>query len=107
MPDTPAREGELLLGGDGKHYLIESGRLRRVVDPTAIGLDEAHARTLDLLNLNSVLCLSCCRNSVIDFVVAEASSPFAKITIPSPKTGSDPLVNLKPGHPLSSISTST
>ena len=51
IPDTPAGEGELLLGGDGKHYLVESGRLRRVVNPAAIGLDSTHLRSLDLLSL--------------------------------------------------------
>jgi glycosyltransferase involved in cell wall biosynthesis len=50
-PDTPAAEGELLLANDGKHYLVDAGRLRRVVDPSTIGLDAARARTLDLLNL--------------------------------------------------------
>jgi glycosyltransferase involved in cell wall biosynthesis len=51
MPDVGASEGELLRGADGQHYLVESGRLRRVVDPSALGFDPAQARTLDLLKL--------------------------------------------------------
>jgi glycosyltransferase involved in cell wall biosynthesis len=50
-PDVGASEGELLRGADGNHYLVESGRLRRVVDPSALGLDPAHSRTLNLLAL--------------------------------------------------------
>lgn len=49
--DIDARDGEVLQGGDGRHYLVESGRLRRVVDPAAIGLDSSNARSLDLLTL--------------------------------------------------------
>ena len=50
-PDVGASEGELLRGADGQHYLVESGCLRRVVDPSALGFDPAQARTLDLLKL--------------------------------------------------------
>jgi hypothetical protein len=41
----------LLRGADGKHYLVESGRLRRVSDLSAIGIDAGAARPLDLLSL--------------------------------------------------------
>jgi len=54
-PDTGANEGDLLRGSDGKHYLVESGRLRRVLDPAALGLDPCLnpglIQTLDLLKL--------------------------------------------------------
>ncbi len=43
--------GELLHGEDGKHYLVDSGRLRRVTDPVSLGLDPSHARPLDILTL--------------------------------------------------------
>jgi glycosyltransferase involved in cell wall biosynthesis len=50
-PDTPASEGQLLRGEDGNHYLVESGRLRKVANPSALGLDPANTQTLDLLSL--------------------------------------------------------
>jgi glycosyltransferase involved in cell wall biosynthesis len=49
--EVQAKEGELLQGVDNKHYLVESGRLRRVVNPSAIGLQSAPTRPLDLLSL--------------------------------------------------------
>lgn len=49
--EVGARDGELLKGGDGKHYLVESGRLRRVPDPSVIGIDPSKARPLDLLSV--------------------------------------------------------
>jgi hypothetical protein len=49
--EVGARDGELLEGTDGKHYLVESGRLRRVADPSAIGIDPKGARPLDLISL--------------------------------------------------------
>ncbi len=42
--DVDAREGELLHGADGRNYVVESGRLRRVADSVA-------GRPLDLLTL--------------------------------------------------------
>ncbi len=50
-PDTPASEGDLLRGADGRDYVVEYGRLRHVVDPTGAGLDASHAASIDLLNL--------------------------------------------------------
>jgi len=44
-------DGELLHGEDGKHYVLESGRLRRISDPARIGLDPRDARPLDILTL--------------------------------------------------------
>jgi glycosyltransferase involved in cell wall biosynthesis len=44
-------DGELLKGADGKHYLVESGRLRKVTNPGALGMDPGTARPLDLLTL--------------------------------------------------------
>jgi hypothetical protein len=49
--DFGARDGELLRGPDGKHYLIESGRLREVTNPSAIGRNPREAQPLDLLSL--------------------------------------------------------
>jgi len=46
-----AMDGELLQGADGKHYLVESGRLRKVTNPASIGMDPTIARPLDLLTL--------------------------------------------------------
>ncbi len=56
IAEVNAKDGELLNGPDGKHYLVESGRLRRVKDPAAIGIDlsngdASRARALDLLTL--------------------------------------------------------
>jgi glycosyltransferase involved in cell wall biosynthesis len=49
--EVGAREGELLQGADDRQYVVESGRLRRVVDPSAIGLTSNPPRPLDLLSL--------------------------------------------------------
>jgi glycosyltransferase involved in cell wall biosynthesis len=49
--EIDARDGELLHGGDGRHYVVESGRLRSVTNPAAIGLESTGARALDLLAL--------------------------------------------------------
>jgi hypothetical protein len=49
--DAGVKEGELLQGADGSHYLAEGGRLRRVSNPAAIGLNPDQARPLDLINL--------------------------------------------------------
>ena len=49
--EVDAREGALLHGEDGRHYVVESGRLRPVADPTSIGLDSSAASPLDLLAL--------------------------------------------------------
>jgi hypothetical protein len=46
-----AGEGELLRGPDGKHYLIESGRLREIANPSTIGRNPKDAQPLDLLSL--------------------------------------------------------
>ena len=49
--EVGAKEGELLDGADSKQYVVESGRLRRVVNPSAIGLESNPTRPLDLLSL--------------------------------------------------------
>jgi glycosyltransferase involved in cell wall biosynthesis len=49
--EVGAKDGELLRGADGNHYLVESGHLRRVPNPSRIGLDPSGARPLDLLSL--------------------------------------------------------
>jgi hypothetical protein len=49
--EVGAKDGELLRGADGQHYLVESGLLRRLSDPATLGLDASQARTLDLLSL--------------------------------------------------------
>lgn len=50
-PEVKFEDGELVYGTDGKHYLVESGRLRRVANPENIGLDAKRARPLDSLTL--------------------------------------------------------
>jgi glycosyltransferase involved in cell wall biosynthesis/SAM-dependent methyltransferase len=50
-PEIKFENGELLHGSDENYYLVESGRLRRVADPSAVGLDPQHARPLDSLTL--------------------------------------------------------
>jgi hypothetical protein len=50
-PEVGAREGELLQGADDQRYLVESGHLRRVVDPNALGFESKPTRPLDLLSL--------------------------------------------------------
>ena len=49
--EVGAREGELLQGADDQQYVVESGRLRRVLNPSAIGLTSEQSRPLDLLSL--------------------------------------------------------
>jgi glycosyltransferase involved in cell wall biosynthesis/SAM-dependent methyltransferase len=49
--ELSSRDGDLLRGPDGKHYLVESGRLREVRNPAAIGKNPENAHTLDLLSL--------------------------------------------------------
>ncbi len=49
--DVAAKDGELLHGADGQDYLVESGLLRRLSDPSTLGLDASQARCLDLLSL--------------------------------------------------------
>jgi hypothetical protein len=49
--DVGAQDGELLHGADGRHYLVESGLLRRLTDPSSLGLDASKARQVDLLSL--------------------------------------------------------
>jgi glycosyltransferase involved in cell wall biosynthesis len=51
MSEIAAKDGELLQGADGKQYVVESGRLRPVSDPSSIGIDPDRARPLDLLSL--------------------------------------------------------
>jgi glycosyltransferase involved in cell wall biosynthesis len=50
-PEVDARDGELLRGADGNCYLVEAGRLRRLSDPSAIGLEAHDARQIDHLSL--------------------------------------------------------
>lgn len=50
-PGTQAKEGELLRGHDGKFYIAEFGRLRRVPNPSALGLDPAAAAQLGFMSL--------------------------------------------------------
>ena len=49
--EVGAREGELLQGADNQKYVVESGRLRKVTDPSALGLPSNPTRPLDLLSL--------------------------------------------------------
>jgi hypothetical protein len=50
-PEVGASEGELLQGADDRQYVVESGRLRRVMNPSVIGLTSNPPRRLDLLSL--------------------------------------------------------
>lgn len=49
--ETPVANGEILRGHDGTFFQAEAGRLRRVSDPLALGLDPANARRLDFMTL--------------------------------------------------------
>ena len=49
--EVGAREGELLQGADNQKYVVESGRLRKVANPSAAGLTSNPTRPLDLLSL--------------------------------------------------------
>jgi len=49
--EVGAREGELLQGADNQKYVVESGRLRKVANPSALGLQSNPTRPLDLLSL--------------------------------------------------------
>jgi len=51
IAEVGAKDGDLLNGADGKQYLVESGRLRRLVNPEAIGVSTNQARPVDLLTL--------------------------------------------------------
>lgn len=51
VAELEAKEGDLLNGADGRHYVVESSRLRRVADPAAIGFNPGEARSVDLLTL--------------------------------------------------------
>jgi glycosyltransferase involved in cell wall biosynthesis len=51
IAEAGATDGELLIGADGKHYVVDSSRLRRVSDPAGIGFDPSQARTVDQLTL--------------------------------------------------------
>jgi hypothetical protein len=49
--DVAANEGDLMIGAEGEYYLVESGSLRKVAHPGAIGLDPNHAQPIDILSL--------------------------------------------------------
>jgi hypothetical protein len=49
--DVAASEGDLLIGAEGEYYLVESGSLRKVARPGAIGFDPNHAQPIDMLSL--------------------------------------------------------
>ena len=51
LAEVGAKDGDLLNGADGRHYLVESGRLRRLANPAAIGVNVNQAKPVDLLTL--------------------------------------------------------
>ena len=51
IAEVSAGDGDLFKGADGKYYLVDAGRLRRLNDPASIGADPARARPVDLLTL--------------------------------------------------------
>jgi len=51
ISDVQADSGDLLRGPAGDHYLVESGRLRRVANPAGLGLDSSQTTAVDLLAL--------------------------------------------------------
>lgn len=51
IAEVNASEGDVFSGGDGRHYLVDSGRLRHLQNPGSIGVDLSRARSLDLLTL--------------------------------------------------------
>ena len=51
VADFQASNGEVLNGADGKQYVVESDRLRRVADLAALGVQVNGARPVDLMTL--------------------------------------------------------
>lgn len=51
IAEVGAKDGDLLNGADGKHYLVESGRLRHLSNPASIGVNVNQAKPVDLLTL--------------------------------------------------------
>ncbi|HLW75854.1 MAG TPA: glycosyltransferase, partial [Bryobacteraceae bacterium] len=51
VAEFAAANGELLSGADGKQYVVEADRLRRVADLAALGMEVNGARPVDLLTL--------------------------------------------------------
>lgn len=51
IAEVGAGDGQLFKGADGKFYLVDAGRLRRLQDPAMVGADVSRARPVDLLTL--------------------------------------------------------
>lgn len=51
IAEVSGGDGQLFKGADGKFYLVDAGRLRRLPDPAALGADISRARPVDLLTL--------------------------------------------------------
>jgi len=51
IAEVQAKDGDLFQGADGRQYLVDSGRLRRVAQPATLGLVATGGRPLDLLTL--------------------------------------------------------
>jgi hypothetical protein len=51
ISEVGAKDGDLLNGADGKHYLVEAGRLRHLKNPSSIDVDLSQARSVDSLTL--------------------------------------------------------
>ncbi len=51
IAEVNANDGDLLNGADGEHYIVESGRLRHLKNPEAIGADLSRAKPVNLLTL--------------------------------------------------------
>jgi hypothetical protein len=51
IAEVGACDGDLLNGADGKHYLVEAGRLRHLKNPNAIDVDLSQGLAIDLLTL--------------------------------------------------------
>jgi glycosyltransferase involved in cell wall biosynthesis/SAM-dependent methyltransferase len=52
LPDLQARDGDVFQDPTGKHYLVESGRLRELAIRAAIAADRPQPRPIDILSVS-------------------------------------------------------
>jgi hypothetical protein len=52
LPDLQARDGDVFQDPNGKHYLVESGRLREFANRAAIAADRPQPRPIDILSVS-------------------------------------------------------
>ena len=52
LPDLQARDGDVFKDPAGKHYLVESGRLREFANRAPIAADRPQPRPIDILSVS-------------------------------------------------------